>query len=103
MLFRTPSEDLHIVAKFHLEFSRFRECGCFANCQKMKTLILVKVSVNYFVILHVIHQRKSDTIFLSLDQIQKSLESIHACVNWIIQAICYYTFLMKLLETLYRL
>ena len=28
MLFRTPSEDLPIVATFHLELSRFRECRC---------------------------------------------------------------------------
>ncbi len=27
-----PSEDLHIVATFHLELSRFRECGCNGSC-----------------------------------------------------------------------
>ena len=32
MLFRTPPENLHFVATFHLELSRFRECGCYSTC-----------------------------------------------------------------------
>ena len=39
MLFRIPSEDLHTVAKFHLELSQFRESRCVVSLSGLGVVV----------------------------------------------------------------